>query len=515
VVIRFNRLAANQSHLTIWRRAAVSLSVSFVLVLAAMPAATALAQSPAEPQTATVAKTPVLNLPASDLEPVLASLPVSDLGLDEAELGQLLSGLNPSLGSHLGQLTAVVSSLLSENSNANLGELVSSLSNQSGLFGTLLHTLLPSLSPTQIFAALSPAQLNELLANLTGGNPVGTLTPEDVSRLLSELTGKLSGEQQEPLTAILGGLTGALSANGLSGFDESLQTLLDSLGESQLAATLGTLDSSQLATVLGELFGTVHNPALLEPVLDSLLSGLSLTPTTAQSLAGQVGMEQETLVNDLGADSETLPPTAPALAAAVGSEGAVMGVLKGAKGLAVTLLSPTGLAAGEGGGEGNGAGEGNGSGSNGGGTGGNGGGGSNGGNGGDAGGSQGPGGSGGGTTLVVNLPPVDSSTSAPAKATVPKKLAKITILGHRVKGAVATILVKVPAAGKLTLSGKGVVSDTRTPRAAGQVTLSVKLTKAQSASLRKRHGRWSVKLAAIFKPAAGQGSSATVTVTFA
>ena len=513
MITRFNRPTANQSHLMIWRSiAGAALTASLVLALAAIPTATALAQPAVKPQ-ATVANPPVLNLPASDLDPVLSSLPISDLGLSEAELGELLSELSPGLGSHLGQLTTVVSSLLSENSQANLGELVDSLSNQGGLFGALLHTLLPSLSPAQIFAALTPTQLGELLVNLTGGNPVGTLTPEDLSQLLSELTGKLSGEQQESLNAILGGLTAALSGGGLTKFDESLSTLLDSQGESELAATLGTLDSSQLAKVLGELFGTVHNPALLEPVLDSLLSGLSLTPTTTEALANRVGMEQETLASDLGADSETLRPTAPALATALGSEGTVMGVLKGAKGLAVTLLSPTGLVSGEGTGEGAGTGEGNGGGGND--NGGNGANGSNGGNGGNAGAGQGgSNGSAGGTTLIVNLPPAGSPTSAPAKTASPKKLAKVAIVSHKAKGGVATVLVKLPAAGKLTLSGKGVTSETRNAGNAERITLRVKLSKAGSASLRKHHRRLEVTLTASFHATAGTASSAKTTVVF-
>jgi hypothetical protein len=503
---RVNRLTVSQSHLIIRRRVAVSFALSLVLMLAGISTATAFAQSSAKPQTAPVANPPVLNLPAGDLEPVLSSLPVSDFALSEAELGQLLSELNPGLGSSLGQLTAVVSNLLGENPDANLGELVDRLSSQGGVLGTLLHILLPSLNPAQIFAALSPTQVNELLANLTGGNPAGMLTPEDLSQLLSELAGKLSGEEQESLTAILGGLTAALSGGGLSKFDESLQTLLDGLGESELGGTLGTLDSSQLATVLGELFGTVQNPALLEPVLGSLLGDLSLTPTTAESLASRVGMEQETLANALGEDSETLPSTAPALASVIGGKGTVMGVLKGAKGLAMTLLSPTGLVAGEGIGVGEGNGEGNG-----GGDGGN----NGGGNGGSSsgGGQGGPGGSGGGTTLIVNVPLSGSPTSAPAKTASPKKFAKIAIVSHKVKGSVATVLVKVPAAGKLTLSGKGVTTEIRKAGKAERIALRVKLSKAGSASLRRHRRRLKVTLTASFK-AVGTATSAKTTVLF-
>ncbi|HTA15213.1 MAG TPA: hypothetical protein VK781_10205 [Solirubrobacteraceae bacterium] len=412
--------------------------------------------SNAAPQTSGTLATPVLNLSTGELDPILSSVPISDLGLSEAGLGELLSELSPGLGSSAGGLTGLVSNLLASDSGATLGELVSSLSSQGGVLGTLLKTLLPGLEPNQIVEALSPTQLNGLLDNLTGGGPSGALTSEQLSQLLDGLTGKLSGQQLESL----------------------------------------------------------------EQILDGLLGGASLSPTTVGALAEQVGMTPEALAEEVGADSESLPAAAPALQAALGSEGPVLGVVKGVSGLAVTLL-PKALKGGEtgengGNGESGGNGQNGGNGENGlGGAGG--GGGANGapGNGapgtnGLPGANGGPGGSGAGTTTIVAVPPA----GAPTGSVAPGKLAKVKILSHRVKGGVATIVVQVPAAGQLVLSGKGVRSSLRKVGGAKRITLKVTLTRAGAASLRKRHNRLRVRLAVAYRSTGGQRSSAMVTVGF-
>ena len=169
-----------------------ALSVSLVALLIAMPPAAALAESSAAPSTTTVSAPPILELTTAQLGPVLSNIPIKDLGMTEAELGVDISGLNPGLGSDISQLTGVVSTLLSKNPTANLGELVSSLSNQTGLLGTLLKTLLPSLTPTQLVEGLNPAHLEELLANLSGGNPAEALSTEGLSKLLSGLSWQLT-----------------------------------------------------------------------------------------------------------------------------------------------------------------------------------------------------------------------------------------------------------------------------------------------------------------------------------
>jgi hypothetical protein len=531
-----------------------ALSVSLVALLVAMPPAAALAESPAAPSTTSLPAPPVLELTTAQLGPILSNLPIADLGMTEAQLGKVISGLNPGLGSEVTQLTGVVSTLLSKNSAANLGELVSSLSGQTGLLGTLLKTLLPSLTPSQVVEALSPSQLEEFLANLSGGNPTGALGVEGISKLLSGLSGKLDAEQLAALTGILGGLTASLSGSGLSKFQESVRTLLSGLSKGELSTVLnaleptligtgltqleallgklgtltptelskelqtllGGLSSAQLSTLLGDLFGTAGGSSL-QPLLNELLSGLSLSPTTVEGLAGQLGISVKTLAEDLGTTTTSLPVLAATLA---GPEGSVLSLLSKLGGLSLTLLNHEGKEGGsekegssgkEAGVEGGKGGEGGKTGE----TGektsneaGNGGSNSSGGNG-----QSSPAGSGGATTLVVNLPPADTAQTAAKAVNVPKP-AKIKILSRRVSRGVATIVAQVPAAGRVTLSGRGVSSETRKAARAERITLRVKLSKAGSASLRKHRRRLKVTLTASFKATVGSASSVRTTVVF-
>ena len=89
----------------------------------------------------------------------------------------------------------------------------------------------------------------------------------------------------------------------------------------------------------------------------------------------------------------------------------------------------------------------------------------------------------------------------------------IAILKHSVKGTTATLEVKVPSAGKLLATGKGVSRGAATAGRAGEVTLKVTVTKGEQAFLAKHKGRKlraSVKV--IFSPTNGSQLSATTTV---
>jgi hypothetical protein len=219
----------------------------------------------------------------------------------------------------------------------------------------------------------------------------------------------------------------------------------------------------------------------------------------------------ETLAEDLGTTTTSLPALVASL---TGSKGTVLSLLSKLGGLSLTLLNPeskengsekegtTGKegangkegAGGKEGASGKGSSESSSSG------------------GGAGGAGQGSaGGSGGATTLVVNLAPANTAPAAKAKVVA---LAKVKIVSRKVSRGVATIVAQVPAAGKVTLSGKGVISQTRKAGKAERVTLSVKLSKAGSASLRKHRRRLKVALTASFKATAGQASSAKTTVLF-
>ncbi len=123
-------------------------------------------------------------------------------------------------------------------------------------------------------------------------------------------------------------------------------------------------------------------------------------------------------------------------------------------------------------------------------------------------GGAGSGGSSGSTTVLLTMP----ATSAPAPAGK-QTTGTVSILSHSVRGHVATIVLRVPAAGTATLAGKGVRGASRQAARAERLTLRASLSRAASASLR-HHRRLVVRLNASFHPTSGSSSSATVTVIF-
>jgi hypothetical protein len=90
----------------------------------------------------------------------------------------------------------------------------------------------------------------------------------------------------------------------------------------------------------------------------------------------------------------------------------------------------------------------------------------------------------------------------------------ITVLSHKVKGHTATLVVSVPAAGKLTATGKGLSKATGKATKAGDITVKLTLTKAEAATLSKRKGhKLRTKIALQFAPKTGSKLKTTTTVT--
>jgi hypothetical protein len=499
------------------------LAASLIAAMAAIP--TASASPTASPQTLSGLSVPALNLPVGDLgglEAILKTLPVTDLNLSSVELEKVVKELNPGiLGGLVGQVSSLVTTLLG-NPNATLNELLTGTNGLLGLgHGTTLDQLLEKLAPTQ---------LSTLLGGLLGTG--GALTGVGgISDLLSGLTGQLHGTDLESLQGVLGALLGSLSGDQLTTLQADLQTLLAGLSTGELSSILtplkgvlsGTgltqlealltelgkgsisptklqellsgLSTTQLTTLLGGLFGTIDNPALLQTLVGDLLGNIGpITSTNAGSLAGELGISLETLSGDLGT---TLTGAVPAVTTLLGKEGPLLSLLSGLGGITLTVLNPEGGSTetvkeketkeakerSEGGTPGS-----NGS-----------------------PGSNGAGASSG--TVVVNLP----ATPIPAVPLVaaPKAVGKIKILSHRVKGHIATLVLQIPAAGKIVVSGGGVRAANRQAAKSERLTVKIPLSKAGAASLHKRHNRLGVKLKASFKPTSGASSSAGVTVHFA
>jgi hypothetical protein len=211
---------------------------------------------------------------------------------------------------------------------------------------------------------------------------------------------------------------------------------------------------------------------------------LSASQTTVGELAGHLGTTTQALAGSLGKTVEQLPATAMALTAPL-TNGKALGALNGLGGITLSLLNGS-----KGGGSEGGPGGPGGS------------------------GSQGSGGSGtsGATTVIVSTPLAQTAGQLAASRSA-RKVGKLKIINHRVKGRIATIVVQVPAAGKLALRGGGVKTVSRETSRSERITLRAILSRAGVSSLRKHH-RLRVKLTISFRPSSGPSSSATVTVTF-
>jgi hypothetical protein len=467
---------SRRGHRTSLRRRGIAvLSVTSIALLATMPTASALASSGARrggnssatPKPLTAAPGELLS--PGQLQALLAALPLDDLST--AQLAHYLAGL---------ENLSVLASL-------HVGLLGTEELGVAGLEEGLSHGI----------EQLGPAAT---IGELT--NPA-KLLPDVEAKLNDLLTSLLGSAQQQDLSKALETLD----------LDQLVSTLLDSAKEpAQL---------NGLADLAGKLFQGLGSEGL-----EGILGGSPLTggfaPTTVENVAHELSTTPEVVSDELGQTTKELPATATMLTAPV-TGGKLLAVAPAVKRLALGLLgAASGEEAGNGSGEGSGSGEGKGGSGSGEGSGGSGEG--KGGSGSGQGGSgapgtggsggQGSGGNAGTLTLVVNLPNTQGAPSAvasPAKSTTPPK---IKLLSAKTKGALATLALQAPAAGRLTLRGNGVTSSSRTVARAQRVTVNVRLSKAGVASLRHRHGRLKVKLQLSFKTTAGASSSTTTTLSF-
>lgn len=461
-------------------RAASALCAATATLFAATPTATALANPTSRlaggsPNVSSAVTHNSLPAPGELLAPgrveeLLADLPLGDLSA--AQLTEYLAGLEDI------SVFANLQIALLGNEQLGLAGLEENLSNAIAQLG-------PSATIGELadVAGLLPAvegQLNGLLGKLLGGALEGKEQQE-----LSEALGTLDLNQ---LVASL--LAGASQPEQLSGLSELASGLFEELGSGATEELLG---------------------APLE---------MPFTPTTVEGAAQQLGSIATAVSGELGRSTAELPATATMLTAPIGG-GKLLAVAPAIKGLAIGLLGgeEEGNGGGEGTGEEEGAGgegskEGSGTGS---GTGSGGSGQGSGGQGGSGGtatpGTGSSGGSSGALTVVVNMPPTNrtaASTSNAAKA----QGAKVRILAYKTNGARATIVFQAPAAGRLTLRGDGIRPKTLSVRKAGRLTVRVKLSRAGSAALRKRHRRLAVELHASFRAVSGATSIATAALRF-
>jgi hypothetical protein len=363
-------------------------------------------------------------------------------------------------------------------------------------------------------ADLSATQLGDVLSKLPALSILPTsksqkALTETIEHLAAEgvTLGELGGST-ELIPGLEAHLKGLLSLSELLGLlkGQSLTTVLnDALGSLNPSQILGGLGSTSTSPQLIEeaLAGT--SPTKLESLLGSTLTGEPFSKTTVGELASALGMTTEQVAGDLNTTITQLPSTATAMTAPL-TDGKTLGVLDALEGLHLGLITNN-EKSGEDGGTSGGSGGSGGAGGSGGGTGNPGS-----GSGGSGGSGDGSSGAPAGTTVVIDSPAPQGAgvTSSGAKAS-----AKIKLLSKRVRGETVTLVLQVPSAGRLTLTGRGVRSVIEQTDGSEVVALQTVLRKASAASIHKHHGRHlDVELDASFKGVGGQGSSITTRVAF-
>ncbi len=479
------------------RRGLAAVSVALIVALVALPTASALASADSSrPGGTGTAKRPALSagqlvtpgqlLSAGELQKLLSALPLGDLSATQ-------------LAHYLAALEGV--SVLSE---LKLGLLSSKELGVVGLEESLRKAI-EQLGPS--------ATLGELV---------------EVENFLPELTNALEGKLGD--LGLLNLLLGELPGGGSAGLEGALGSLdLEQLVGSLLKATTPHEQlANELAGLAGGLFGELGAEHTLEGLLGGSEGGSELTGGFAAESVKEVAEHLNTtpvaVSEELGQTAAQLPESTTMLTAPL-KDGKLAGVAPAVKGLLTGVLGNlgetpegkgeeeggkggSGEGGGEGSGEGTGTGEGKGSGSGEGGKGSGSGEGKGGSGEGKGGGGQGGTGSGGSTTVLLTMP-----ATSPAAPATKQTTGGVSILSHRVRGHVATLVLRVPAAGTVRLAGRGVHGASRQAARAERLTLRASLSHAASASLR-RHHRLVVRLNATFHPTSGSNSSATARVIF-
>ena len=483
------------------RRGLAAVSATLILTLAGLPTASALASAG-------------------------ASLPSGGAGRAERPSLSVRRLVTPGELLSPGELQKLFSTLpLGDLSATQLAHYLAALEGVS----VLAELKLGLLSSKELGVVGLEESLRKAIEQLGPSAKLGELVK--VEDFLPELNDALEGKLGD--LGLLGLLLGKLPGGGSTG----LEGALGSLSLEQLVGSLlqATTPHEQLAGELAGLAGGLFGELGAENKLEGLLGGSELSSGFAAKTVKEVSEELNTtpkvVSEELGQTTEQLPESATMLTAPL-KDGKLAGVAPAAKGLVTGLLGNLGETpegnkgeeggsgkggSGEGGGEGSGkgsgegtgSGEGKGSGSGEGGKGSGSGEGKGGSGEGKGAGGQGGTSSGGSTTVLLTVP----STSPAAAATKQKTGGEVSILSHRVRGHVATIVVRVPSAGTATLAGRGVRGASRQAARAERLTLRASLARAASASLRHHH-RLVERLDVSFHPTSGSSSSSTVTVIF-
>jgi hypothetical protein len=374
----------------------------------------------------------------------------------------------------------------------------------------LMLAVLAALPTVPASAGASPqvsVPPNEQVEQLLGETPLGSLPTAELTEQLSELPA-FEGIEPGALETAVREVIEALSSEGktleeLLGGGEGAEQLAEKLSEAlgllkpQLEELLGgdpqqkleeALGSSSVSELLAKLLGGSTEPqVLLEQILQAIgpeklqsllgtvLSGAPVVQSTVEQLAGQLGTSPEALAGQFAKTPEELPPAAMALIAPL-ANGEKLSVLNGPAGMTLGIVKQAGETVGATGG--NGA----------------------------------PGAPGPSTTVTTTT--TTPAPGAPSAGVAGVKAGKVKVLSRRFSRHRATIVVQVPSAGVLTVSGKGLKKSRREAAKAERITLHPALSRAASSSVRRHHRHVRVPVKVSFKPVGGAASSATVPLVY-
>ncbi|HEY1687488.1 MAG TPA: hypothetical protein VGF95_01340 [Solirubrobacteraceae bacterium] len=455
-------------HIFVNRRVAAVAAAALLGLLAALPAAPASASGGSATYTASW-------LPSSEVEQLLGQLPLSSLpigggsgAISPEALIEALEALPAFDGLNTEDLEALQSTIEGLGSGATLEILNNPGSLTSGLEATLKNLL---------------GGLGKLLG---GGNSAEEITGELEKALkgvnVEELLSQLLGSSQSP-TALLEELLTLLPSTGLEQIlggslggspvsTKTLEELANELGETseELAKELET-SGEALTTELsnGEVLTVLNGTGkLVIGTLDKILGGL---PGGNEGTKEETNKEKETSKEETGKETETNKEKEEKEQESKEKESKE----KEAKEKEIVTEKEVKEKETSGNDTGNGSGA-------------------------------------GGTQVTVNLPP--TGTSAAVSKAKKKTLGKIVVLKHSVHAGVATIMVRVPGAGRVTAHNGDIRTVNRRVGRARKLTFAVELSKAGVASLTHGKHAHSLRLRIVFRPTHGLRSHAILKLRF-
>jgi hypothetical protein len=452
-------------------------AIALVMLLAALPVG---AQARAKARTAAV------TLPPGGITTLSASALVELLGEDE--LGESGARGLPVSALEVPLLARLLSS------RGPIPE----LANVNGLGGTA------GVEGAMRRAINELADEGELVEELVGNFGLASDFEEQLEEAFEE-----SGVENEP--------------GGPESLEEAVEEALGSSPEEVIDAALGTLSLSELLSrllaeaanpdaVAGALFSAAE-PEELQELLGTSLSGQPFALADVAETAEAAELSSAELAQALGQSPSELPEGARALLASL-SDGRVLGVFAGSKALASARFGPPSAElepepqpeeeeeeeeSGAGGGSGTETSEG---------------------------GSPPPQmetpltpGPDSGGSADVGAPQTTLAQTTPSAPAVRSEIvpqasapARVRILGHSVRGGTLTLVFRIPATGRLVVSGNGVRPAKRSfTRSTARASVRLDITRTVAAALRRR-GHLQLRLAVSFRPADGAPSSTSIAV---